>query len=161
MKRPKVATVILVALASLSVAAAVLFALSPYRVFVIHTGSMDGTIPSRSAVIDHVGEYHVGQVVTFKVNGATVTHRLIEIRSDNTITSKGDGNRSADPWHVPVTNIIGGVVSAPKYLGWWLVFLFRTTGGLSVLLFILAIWQCWHLLKAFESSKPTEVPATT
>ena len=34
----------------------------PYRVYVVHTGSMSPTIPSRSAVVVREGSYHVGQV---------------------------------------------------------------------------------------------------
>jgi signal peptidase len=159
--RKHAATIGLVALACMVVMTLVPFVFGPYRPYVIHTGSMGNTIPSRSLVIVHEGEYHIGQAVTFTVNGATVTHRLIKIDEDGNITTKGDANRSVDPWHPPKSNIIGGVVSAPQYLGWWLYFLFRSTGGLCAVLFILAIWQCWTLPKVFEPQEPSAaVPAT-
>ena len=72
----------------------------PYRVYVIHTGSMSPAIPSRSAVVVRDGRYHVGQVVTFHENGTLVTHRLVAIHPDGTVDTKGDADRSIDPWHI-------------------------------------------------------------
>lgn len=130
----------------------------PYRIFVVHTGSMDPTIPSGSAAIVRVGEYQVGQPVTFDIHGTTVTHRLVAINAeDGTITTKGDANRSVDPWHAPVSNITGGVVATPRYLGFLLVFLFKTTGGLGVLLFAACIWQCFGFARTFaDEPQPKE-----
>ena len=141
-------TIGVVALAALAVTflAAYLAGALPYRAYVVHTGSMGDTIPSRSAVIVHTGEYRIGQVVTFHVNDATETHRLLAIDQDGNITTKGDANRTADPWHPPKSNIVGGVVEAPRRIGWWIVFVFQTpTGGLSIALFIFALWQCFRL----------------
>jgi signal peptidase len=127
----------------------------PYKVYVLHTGSMTPTVPSRSAVIVYVHQYHVGQVVTFTEDGQTVTHRLISINAAGLITTKGDANATADPWHPPQSQIIGGVVATVPELGYWLVYLKSPLGAASVLLAMLAIWQIWAL---GSSSPPAAVP---
>ena len=116
-----------------------------YRVYVIHTGSMSPNIPSGSAVLVHEGHYRVGQVITFTEDGLTVTHRLVSINSSGIITTKGDGNATNDPWHVPKSQIIGGVVVAPRYVGYWIMYLKKPLGLASVLLAALVLWQIWSL----------------
>ena len=81
-----------------------------YSYRVVHTGSMGSALPSGSLAIIHRHQYEVGQPVTFKVHGQDVTHRLIAINADGTITTKGDANDSVDPWNPPTSNIVGGVV---------------------------------------------------
>lgn len=118
----------------------------PYKAYIVHTGSMGASIPSRSAVFVHEGQYHVGQVVSFALHGETVTHRLLGIRSDGTITTKGDANSSADPWHPAKSAIIGGVVVAPRGLGWVMQYVLHTpTGALSIFLFFLCFWWSFRL----------------
>jgi signal peptidase len=117
----------------------------PYKVYVVHTGSMSPTIPPKTAVAVHEHQYHVGQVVTFVENGQTVTHRLVSINADGIITTKGDANATADPWHVPQSQIIGGVVKTMPEVGYWLVYLKHPYGLASVVLALLVIWQIWAL----------------
>lgn len=160
MKRKALPVVFAALVVAILAAAMYLLHFGAYRLYIVHTGSMGNTIPSRSAVVVHKGQYHVGQVVSFTLHGETVTHRLVSIGSDGTITTKGDANRSADPWHPSTSNIIGGVVAAPRYLGWVLVYLFRTpTGGLSVILLLLCIWQSIRLGDVFDTPEAaTESP---
>jgi signal peptidase len=149
--------VVLVAVPLLVVAAVTVFVsgVLPYKVYVLHTGSMTPTVPSKSAVIVHEHQYHVGQVVTFTEDGQTVTHRLISINAEGLITTKGDANATADPWHPPKSQIIGGVVATVPELGYWLVYLKSPLGAASVLLAVLAIWQIWAL---GSSAPPAAVP---
>jgi signal peptidase I len=125
----------------------------PYKVYVVHTGSMAPTIPPKSAVLVREGTYHVGQVVTFTEDGQTVTHRLVSIDANGLITTKGDGNATADPWHVPKSQIIGGVVTTVPELGYWLIYLKNPIGLASVLLTLLVLWQIWSI------GKPSAVAA--
>jgi signal peptidase I len=113
----------------------------------VHTGSMAPTIPPKSAVLVRQGAYHVGQVVTFTEDGQTVTHRLVSIDARGLITTKGDGNATADPWHVPKSQIIGGVVTTVPELGYWLIYLKNPIGLASVLLTLLVLWQIWSIGK--------------
>lgn len=130
---------------ALTIAASLLyfFFVSPYRVYIVHTGSMGQTIPSRSAVFVQEGEYKVGQVVTFKMHGEVVTHRLVSIGSDGNITTKGDANASEDTTHPPTSDIIGGVVKAPKHLGWMIVFFKQPSAWLMFISAGLCIWMIW------------------
>jgi len=115
----------------------------PYKVYVINTGSMTPTIPPGSAVIVHEGHYRIGQVVTFGENGLTVTHRLVSINAQGLTTTKGDANATADPWHVPKSQIVGGVVAAPRYVGYWITYLKSPLGLGSIVLIIIVLWQVW------------------
>jgi len=117
----------------------------PYKVYVIHTGSMTPTIPPGSAVIVHEGHYQIGQVVTFTENGLTVTHRLVSINAQGLTTTKGDANATVDPWHVPKSQIVGGVVAAPRYLGYWITYLKSPLGLGSVVLVVIVLWQVWTI----------------
>jgi len=141
----KVVLVLLVPLLALVAFVVAVSGVLPYRVYVVHTGSMTPTIPTRSAVLVRDDVYHVGQVVTFTEHGLTVTHRLIAIGADGLITTKGDANPTADPWHVPRSQIIGGVVAAPRQVGYWLEYLKNPAGLASILLAFAVCWQIWSL----------------
>ena len=146
MRWPRPTSVALALVLLASVAAAVLYEDGgglPYRVYVVHTGSMSPSIPSESAVVVREGDYRVGDVVSFTVHGAVVTHRLVAIRPDGTIRTKGDANRSADPWRVPARNVIGRVVAAPRRLGYLLTYAKTPAGCASLALALLCLWQIW------------------
>jgi signal peptidase len=117
----------------------------PYRLYVVHTGSMSPGIPPESAVLVREGGYSMGDVVSFEVHGAVVTHRLISINSDGTIDTKGDANRSADPWRVPASDVIGRVVAAPRRLGYLLMYVRTPEGCASIVVAMLCLWQIWAL----------------
>jgi signal peptidase len=117
----------------------------PYRIYVVHTGSMNPTIPPESAVVVREHEYRVGQVISFVEHGNVVSHRLLAVHPNGTITTKGDANPTADPWHVPVSHIIGGVVAAPQHLGYLLTYLRLPVGAASILLALVCLWQIWGL----------------
>ena len=143
------------------VAACAVFAsgVLPYKVYVVHTGSMSPTIAPKSAVIVDTHHYHVGQVITFVESGQTVTHRLKSINAEGMITTKGDANATADPWHVPKSQIIGGVVRTMPEVGYWLVYLKNPLGLVSVLLALLASWQMWALAKTPSvAAEPARLP---
>lgn len=140
---------------------------SAYKVYVIHTGSMTPTIPSGSAVLVHIGHYHVGQVITFTEDGLTVTHRLMSISAAGLTTTKGDGNPTADTWHVPTSQIIGGVVFSPPWVGYWIMYFKSPFGIASALIAALVIWQVWTFSTgnrsddAEEEQRPNPRPAPT
>jgi signal peptidase I len=141
----KISLLLLVPLSLLALLVVLVTGAASYRVYIIHTGSMSPNIPSGSAVLVHEGHYRIGQVVTFTEDGLTVTHRLEAINSSGLVTTKGDGNATNDPWHVPKSQIIGGVVVAPRYVGYWITYLKDPLGLASVLLAALALWQIWSL----------------
>jgi signal peptidase len=115
-----------------------------YNAYLVHTGSMEKTIPTGSIVFVEEHKYHVGQVITFRVNGMIVTHRLMAISPNGTITTKGDSNPTADPWHPPVSNIIGGVVLALPFIGRVQYYFLSTwEGGTSAVIFIFMMLIIW------------------
>ena len=120
-----------------------------FAVYVVHTGSMSPTIPSKSAVLVHKGDYKVGQVVAFHEGGDVVTHRLVAIHG-NALTTKGDGNKTNDPWTLTRSDIIGGAVLAPREAGYWLQYLRNPAGLASVLLSIVCVSLIWSIASSFE-----------
>jgi signal peptidase len=143
MKRLRLAFAIAV---PLIVAIAFVLAVSgalPYRLYVVHTGSMSPTIPSRSAVIVQEHHYKVGDPISFVADGTIITHRLVSISAAGTITTKGDANATLDPWHVRTSAIIGGVIASPPELGYWLTYLKNPVGLASILASVLLLWQIW------------------
>ena len=151
LKWPKPFSVLVGLILLVSSAALVLYEAGglPYKVYVVHTGSMSPTIPPESAVVVREGHYKAGQVISFTVHGAVVSHRLIAIDPNGTITTKGDANRTADPWHVPVSNVIGGVVAAPRHLGYLLTYVKTPAGCASIVAALLCLWQIWALAGDF------------
>jgi signal peptidase len=146
-------TLITVGVLALAVFGVIASGVLPYRVFVVHTGSMSPTIPSTSAAIVRLDEYKIGQPISFHEQGTVITHRLEAINVDGTITTKGDANATEDPWHPPVSAIIGGVVASPPHLGYWLMYLKNPLGLGSILLAALTCWLIWSFV---GQAAPTE-----
>ena len=125
-----------------------------YKVYVVHTGSMTPTISPRSAVLVHTGHYHVGQVIAFHTSAGVVTHRLVGgvlgSSGDASLTTKGDGNKTNDPTSIKQSDVVGGVVAAPRALGYWLIYLKNPLGAGSVLFTVICIGLIWSI--ASESS---------
>jgi signal peptidase len=142
--RSVVTRVLVAAVGLVLIGTAVLLACGalPYRIYIIHTGSMSPTIPTTSAVIVRKGEYHLGQPVSFYQHGEVITHRLVARNLDGTFTTKGDANATVDPWTIPANQVIGGVVAAPYRLGYWLEF-FKNPAGLAA---FLAVVLCLSLI---------------
>jgi signal peptidase len=127
-----------------------------FKVYVVHTESMSPTIVPGSAVIVHEGHFQIGQVITFVESGQVVTHRLVSISNLGLITTKGDANPTTDPWHVPKGQIIGGVVAAPRYVGYWITYVKNPAGFGSFLLLFFALWQIWSLISQRSSDATTD-----
>ena len=130
----------------------------PYRIYLVHTDSMVQTIRPGSLVLVRENQYHVGQVITFKVNGLIVTHRLIAIHPDGTIVTKGDANRTIDPWSPTKADIIGGVVRTIPVVGYVWFFVFMTWEGpasiLLALTFLVLLWVIPRRPKSAARDQP-------
>ena len=157
MKRWKIVTLIVVGALALAMFGVIVSGVLPYRVFIVHTGSMSPTIPSTSAVLVRVDRYKLGQPISYYEQGVVITHRLEAINADGTITTKGDANATEDPWHPKTSAIIGGVVAAPPHLGYWLVYFKNPLGLGSILLAVLTCWLIWSLV---EQVTPAEQDST-
>ena len=133
----------------------------PYKIYVVHTGSMIPTIPPKSAVIVKEGVYQVGQVISFHTVNGIVTHRLVKRNPDGTLVTKGDGNRTVDPGApLQPSQVIGGVVAAPRLLGYFLWYLRKPAGLASAALIILCVWLMWSLAAEYaKRGQPTGAAA--
>ena len=151
MRRGQVISLIVAAIVVLSAFVILTSGMLPYRVFIVHTGSMEPTISSRSAVIVREHTYRVGQAISFYEQGGVITHRLIRINADGTATTKGDANSTPDPWKLKPSAIIGEVIASPPEVGYWLMYLRNPFGLTSVFISILVCWQ----LSAFSTHAPT------
>jgi len=145
MTRRKVIALVVSAAVVLTAFLIIVSGILPYRVFIVHTGSMEPTISSRSAVIVEQHVYRVGQPISFYKQGGVVTHRLVRVNADGTATTKGDANQTPDPWTIKSSSIIGGVIAAPPELGYWLMYLKNPFGLISVLLCAIVCLQLLSL----------------
>lgn len=123
---------------------------SGYRIYVLHTGSMEPTYPTGSIVIDRPGRdgYKVGDVITFRHSENTddvVTHRVFKIRPDGLINTKGDGNRTPDVWNIRPDQVKGSVVFGVKDAGYALVFFRQPTGVAALGVAIFGIMLLWGI----------------
>jgi len=125
----------------------------PYKIYVVHTGSMTPTIPSDSAVIVKEGVYHVGQVISFRTQHGVVTHRVVKRNADGTLVTKGDANQTADYGSIQPSQVIGGVVAAPQMVGYWLWYLKKPTGLASVIMTIVCLWLIYSIAMAYAKRR--------
>jgi signal peptidase len=105
----------------------------PYQAFV----------PPASLVVVENGVYDIGQVITFHKGTELVTHRLITVNADGTLTTKGDANSSADPSTINRSDVIGGVVSSPVGIGFWVMYFHNPLTLTALVLWALTIWFIW------------------
>lgn len=145
MSRGRIVAIVVALATVLALVLVIASGVLPYRVFIVHTGSMTPTIPSRSAVLVWKGHYRVGQVISFEEQHGVITHRLVKINADGTLVTRGDANSTDDPWTLPASAVIGGVIAAPKEAGYWLMYLKNPLGLLSILLSALICWQMFAL----------------
>ena len=157
--KTRIKLVVWVLLGVTSVALVVLatVGLRTQRYYAVQTGSMTPAIPSKSLVVVEPGRYQVGQPIVFRQHGGIVTHRLVGINADGSLVTKGDANRTPDPSSVSPSDVVGGVIAAPKYLGYWLMYLKSPLGFASFVVNILLIYQI-SVLFSNEDTKP--VPKT-
>jgi hypothetical protein len=142
---------------ALTVLASLVFVLglTPLKGYAVDESSMGKTIPNGSFVLDDRGHFQVGKPVKLEVEDKVVTHRLVGLVQDGpqkgmTIT-KGDANAAPDNWHVPVSQIEGGVVFHVPVLGW----MYWTLPGRLVLSAVGLILFYWN----FRSPrKPAATP---
>ena len=127
----------------------------PFQLYAVRTGSMEPTFGPRDLVMVRTGEFKQGQPITFTHNGAVITHRLVSLNTDGTFATRGDANRTADPWVVQRSDVIGGVVASAPHLGYWLVYLKSMAGLGSVILAGVGLCLVWSISREFDD-KPGE-----
>ncbi len=127
-----------------------------YRLYVVHTGSMAPALRPGDAVLDAPAptSVHPGEVVTFTVHSgpdSVVTHRVASY-SDGIVHTKGDANRTADPWTLHLSQVVGTVAAFLPRGGYVLVYLKQPQGLGSILTVTLGLALLWQVFFPSGSS---------
>lgn len=118
-----------------------------YYFFTVMSGSMEDSLHVGDSIISKkVDNYKVGDIVTYKVKGAYVTHRIVKIKG-NSVTTKGDANQIEDP-AFDKSEILCKFV----YKSGWLNFLVRNR--IFIVLFVIIIFLVEAIVK--ETTKKEE-----
>ena len=120
------------------------FRMTDFHVQTVLTGSMRPTVSPGDLAITQgvpIGSLRVGDAIVFTPPNETqsVLHRIAS-RDGDGITTKGDANSVADPWHVTLQGATGyRLVFVVPYVGWLteLRSAALIAAGLIVALFIL------------------------
>ena len=112
---------------------------------VVISGSMEDTISAYDVVIVHrQAEYQVDDIVVYQGNTYCVTHRIIDMQTDETgqrwVTTQGDFNNAPDD-PIPYENIIGKVLFWIPNVGYFKHFLQTPLGFLTLTLLAAAAFK--------------------
>ena len=123
MKRRRIVDVMLVTAGAVVLAAGIGFRVADFHVQSVLSGSMRPTVSPGDLAITQgvpIGSLRAGDVIVFTPPTETqsVLHRIAS-REGDVITTKGDANNVADPWHVTLQGATGyRLVFVVPYLGW-------------------------------------------
>ena len=125
--------------------------------FVVLTGSMEPSISPGdyiTVVKTDVNKLEVGDVITYKFNGATVTHKIVEIGND-TVTTQGTANNVADD-PIDKSNIVGKYLFKIPKVGYIMSFL-SSTAGLILIFGFIGIAIFWEITDPNRGKKEKQV----
>lgn len=105
-------------------------------VYEVATGSMSPGIPPGSIVYTYSSsQLDEGDVIAYNYGDTVILHRVLDIRSDGDIITKGDANPEPDPEPVGRLDIIGTAVFViPGSDAGTVYHLARISGGIVVLM---------------------------
>ncbi len=131
------------------------------RSFIVLTGSMEPTVHVGTMVFTHPFElYKLNDVISFKRENRTITHRVIDVRNKEDILyykTRGDANNVSDSELISKQDIIGKVFFSIPYIGRAVFFIKTIPGYLLLIVFpavIYIIAELVHINK--EMKKETE-----
>jgi signal peptidase I len=130
-----------------------------YRVWVVHTGSMEPSYLPGDVVVDRPpsGHYRAGEVLTFRHSDLTtdvVTHRVTDVTAAGVIHTKGDANETADVWDIRPDQVRGSVMFRARAFGYVVVFLRQPAGIAALATVLFALILLWQLF--FPSTDAAE-----
>lgn len=134
-----------------------------WRPYVVRTGSMVPALHPGDALLLRPATTppQHGELLTFGVRGGqdrVVTHRVVDVTPDG-ITTKGDANRTADPWTVPYDRVVGRPELVLPRLGMLLVYLQQPAGIASLVTVLLGLVLLWQVcFPAARDGRPVVVP---
>lgn len=120
---------------------------SPLKSFIVQSGSMRPNITEGSIVFVNrsFDNLRIGDVIVFKNPNNprfNITHRIFKITQKNNnevFKTKGDANRSADPWLIKNQAIWGKVILSIPWLGYIVNFAKTKTGVIFIVVLPLLI----------------------
>jgi signal peptidase len=146
----------------LLIAAAVFTYMAPYfgwRVDAVMSGSMEPELKVGGLAITRpvdLKDIKIGNIITFYclINKEITSHRVIAIESGTStyFRTLGDANKAADPFIVPVQNVVGKVCFHIPYLGYVTQFIKTRLGILLILgipgliIIVMEIINIWRVL---------------
>jgi signal peptidase I len=91
-----------------------------YRVLYVYSGSMSPAIQAGDLLVvtPPPAQLKAGMVLTLRVNGNLVTHRLLAVKPDGSLLTQGDANNTPDDWQEGKVEVIGQVRAIIPYLGY-------------------------------------------
>jgi len=122
--------------------------MADFHVQTVLSGSMRPTLsPGDLAITQGVpmGSLRVGDVIVFTPPTETqsVIHRIAS-RQGDVITTKGDANSVADPWHVTLQGATGyRLVFVVPYLGWLIELRSLALVGAGLIVAVLILLEIW------------------
>jgi signal peptidase len=102
----------------------------------------------------------VGEVVTFRYPSGpdtVVTHRVASSSGD-IVHTKGDANRTADPWTLHLSQVVGTQVTPLPRAGYVLVYLKQPAGLASLVTTVLGLVLLWRVFFPDEGAAASEEP---
>lgn len=131
-----------------------------YRLYIVHTGSMEPTLMPGDAVLDRPAPAAVqpGQIITFRYAGpdSVVTHRVASF-ADGVVHTKGDANATVDPWTLPMSSVVGEPARILPGAGYVLYYLKQPTGLASIFIAVVSLVLLWGLFFPPAAADPTAI----
>lgn len=136
-----------------------------YQMYIVVSGSMNPAFDTGSMVFVkpvNPDEIKEREIITYRGLGdgrQLVSHRVVSISDTEdgiTFTTKGDANDVPDPNPVPTRNLVGKVVLAVPYLGYFMDFSKTKRGTLILVVIpaaILLVYELGNLYKNMTAIK--------
>ena len=114
--------------------------------FNIVSESMEPTLNKNDLVLVQrceIGELQKGDIITFKQDNRTISHRIIDITKEKTTTkfkTKGDNNEIADTDKVEQHQIYGKVLFRIKGIGHVVSYIQNARGFINIVIFAIIVY---------------------
>ena len=131
-----------------------------YKPFIVLSGSMEPSIMTGDMVFvkeTDPDSLKVGDVIAYKSGSAVVTHRIVEVKSENGETryvTQGDANNAADQSLVKPADVEGIYQRRVAGAGHLAMFMQTTTGMILFVVCPLVLFVLWDVIRRqLESRK--------
>ena len=133
-----------------------IYSVTCFRNYVVLTGSMEPSIsPGDYITIAKINpkNLQVNDIVSYKKNGAVITHQIIEIKGDS-IKTQGTANNVADN-PINKNEVLGKYLFKIPKVGYIITF-FNSTSGLIIIIGLIALIVFLELSKPKNGEKGNE-----